>query len=389
MLSSYRPLIAKYNLTSFYANKYWPFVVNLYTRTYNSSEQQYEDINTPIYAGKTWCSATTDGATTTVNVTDIVRNYAYRQELVFNPNSQQWRPMQVGDYPDPLSHPALVPVEHWDEPQIVNCSVNVDVGIPGAEWRYSIPLNTFLPTKEMLEYKNIPKGYIDDNPSLSLWYKYFTDIQPEYPYKLTDNYWIGCDFTLSPDHHDENVEIRAMTMLGNRNFRLPCNGFGNYSTYITLSQLFGELGASRSDRLFIGIEHLKDMSFAKLDNGCFHDYYIGWMLPTGAWFSWGFEERHLTRSSESSKETIQTLYDRERSVRDTERYTFSLSRTVNRETARVLQTLGMRGEVYLYDTKQDRGDWCSVETTNFELGSNGLVDFNVDLKVSEIYQTLL
>ena len=385
MLSSYRPLIAKYNLTSFYANKYWPFVVNLYTRTYNSSEQQYEDINTPIYAGKTWCSATTDGATTTVNVTDIVRNYAYRQELVFNPNNQQWSPQQVGDYSDPLSHPALVPVEHWDEPMIVNCSVNVDVGIPGAEWRYSIPLNTFLPTKEMLEYRNIPKGYVDNNPSLSLWYQYFTDVQPEYPYVLTQNYWVGVDFTTAPDKHDLPLELRG----GTKSFVLRVTEFGNYSTYIALSQLFGELDNITGSTLFIALQDQKDKAYAHLDNGCFHDYYIGWMLPTGAWFSYGFNEKHLVRSSDSNKETIQTLYGTERVVRDTERYTFSLSRTVKKDVAKVLQTMGLRGEVFLYDTKQDRGDWCNVETTSFSLGSEGLVDFDVELKVSEVYQTLL
>lgn len=389
MLSSYRPLIAKYNMTAYYANKYWPFVVNLYTRTYNANDQQFEDINTPIYMGKTWCSATTDGATTTVNVTDIVRNYAYRQQLVFDVDSQQWRPQQVGDYSDPLSHPTLVSVEHWDEPMIVNCSINVDVGIPGAEWRYSLPVNTFLPTKEVLEYKNLPKGYIDDNPSLSLWYKYFTDIEPEYPYKLTDNYWIGCDFTLSPAYHDVNVEIRAMTMSGSGNFRLPCSEFGNYSTYVPLSELFSQILSLRGNRLFIAIENQKDMTFAHLDNGCFHDYYIGFLLPTGAWFSYGFDERHLTRSSNSDKELITTLYDRERPVRSTDRYTFNLTRTVKKDVAKVLQTMGCRGEVYVYDVKNDRGDWCNVETSNFELGNNGLVDFNVDLKVSEIYETLL
>ena len=388
-MNSYSPIIYKYNnLTSTFRNRYMPYQIKLRTSELDSNQDPVDMYET-LFVGKTWCNDDGNAITTAINATDIIQKYAWKLHLDYDNYEQVWRPIQYNsDYTQTLQ---LDPLERWDDPQLLNATVVCDLGLPGAEWRTAYKVETFLPTKERLRYDVQLDPYDYDTQltnNIVFNYNYLTDVMPEYPYVSTDNYWVGFDFSTDrrSDKSYFNISSRS-----DDHYTYQLNGYGNFSTYLTLAAMLhgnGGGGVQRwlGDTVFVRVNDTKTIAYAHMDFDCQHDYYIGWMLPTGGWFSYGFDEKHLTSRASFDKDLIQTVYKRERPVATTNRYSFLLTRKVKNDVAKVLQTIPMTEEVYVYDVKNDVGVWCNPKNTSYELAAKGMSDFDVELEIADIYK---
>lgn len=378
MHSTYRPIIAEYrNLTSIFRNRYMPYTVSIGSTVFDGSD--YVDDNHVVYVGKSWCSDDGSEISTTIDITSIVRAYQFRLETSFDTNKQMWLPKQYTTQ----SGLTIKPVERWDDPRILNTFVYVDLGFPGSEWRYTFKTNAFEPTKEMLSYPHGTLPYYDTTPAFETLWHLQTSYMPEYPFVDTDKYWIGTDFAVSRDWVGGDLYLGDAALFGR--YTMTLDNYGNFSIYPSLRAVFRETGSINRDTLHICHNRMKPVPYAHIDQSCIHDYYIGWMLPCGAWWSYGFDARRVTLNGEYEKKTITTLYSTEKAVNTVSRYTYDLTRTVRADLAAVLQTINMTEEVYLYDTQNDVGVWCIPQNTTYDWKSRGLSEFNVRLKCNEIY----
>ena len=97
---------------------------------------------------------------------------------------------------------------------------------------------------------------------------------------------------------------------------------------------------------------------------CPADYYVAWELPGGGWFCWPFNGNALY-DNETDVSAIRTMTDEETVMDITQRTHYTLySELASREVWNILCTMQLAREVYVYDTKRDRGAFCTATGNN-------------------------
>jgi len=116
---------------------------------------------------------------------------------------------------------------------------------------------------------------------------------------------------------------------------------------------------------------------------CAADYYVAWETPQGGWTCYGFRGNAVIGGAPVTT-TMQTVNDRDEVLALNQQHTFNLyTDPVAQRIYGHLATLKYAREVYVYDSRNDRGCYCTVEGRAIDTmptRTGKLRAFNVTLK---------
>lgn len=123
-------------------------------------------------------------------------------------------------------------------------------------------------------------------------------------------------------------------------------------------------------------------AFCVVDD-CTADYYVAWETPQGGWTCYGFSGNAVVSGTPSITDTL-TANDRDEVLLIEQQHTYNLyTEPLTQTVYGHLAALKYTREVYLYDSRNDRGCYCTVEGRGIDTmptRTGKLKPFNVVLK---------
>ena len=392
-MNSHFPLLLTFTMQHSYSNTYKPYWV--YIRVYRYSGSWYHE-DRLIYTGKTFCSELdANNSTTTIDVAPILREFAWRQKIVFEADTQRWLPYEYRDYPVGRVL-AATPIEMDDNYlRLLNGYIMVEVGTQGGGYGSGdVATDTLLPTQ--YRARLTPANPYSATGSNFL-YSELDDlaILPEIPLLKTSNYWMSAVMAIDRSGRASSTQT-WFEGVPNGNNKLECNPQstnGNYCLSPSLKYLFLSLGNEASEGGYVYYEGKTDgggfdpFKVAKISK-CDADYYVAWITPQGGWQSQPFNARKVLRGADIDRTKMTKLSDVRKVVETVSEYTFTLTYPMaSRAMARLLKTLPQAAECYLYDTANDEGRWCICEEARVE-ESKQMGDVVITLRDNKKYRRL-
>lgn len=376
-----------------------PYAAHTYTvGLYDITNDVYVD----IYTGK--CIADADGKAT-LRLDGILRDYAYRQKRTWKQTIQGYVPAELTDFTR-----QAYPIEDGSAFLGGVCCVRVyDSG--GTEVYNVYGITTWagwLAPWQVGEVIYAPETVTD----LAL---VGNTILPHIPPVYTSRMWL----TLALLWLDTNgVKPQIGTAITHP--AVQTNGPGGYVLSFTLATLFETLaqgvdGGSSStiagdtldggdsddiagDTIDGGDSTTPTIAAVDTDIMCYYNgdafavahidecaapFYVCWQMPSGGWMSWPMWG-NTTFAGAPSVTAITDLDDSDRVIGMDAQPTATLhSAFVTRDEYNLLCTMGYAREVYVYDSGNDTGAWCSVETRGMQTAGNkrwAAMPFAVTLK---------
>ena len=370
MNSIFKPIVATFaNLA---ASTPYTYRVTLHSFVENDEVE--------VYRGR--CISDADG-NLAVRIDTVCRDYAYRHPRVWQQDRQGYVPAALASLTTPRTP---------DDYIITNAIVTVyDAG-----------------GNEVANYTDNPMwaGWLPE------WMKgeliWFTGqkadltllgngIVPHLPPVATTKMW--CDLVLQWFDASDITLTDGVTTIS-----IPTSSEGCYDVAFTLQDLFdtladteidggesdstpdGEIDGGDSDdtpdgevdggdsteeyTVTAGIKlYVESMKVAEVD-ACASPYYVAWVLPSGGWMCWGFDG-NTTQSANPTVTTIRDTMDADRVTGMDVQAIFSLfSGFLTRDEYNLLTTLAFAREVYVYDTRNDKGVWCTVDSRTIPTAGN-------------------
>lgn len=374
MNSIYKPIVATFAGLS--ASTPYTYRVTLHSFVENDEVE--------VYRGR--CISDADG-NLAVRIDTVCRDYAYRHPRVWQQDRQGYVPAALQDIMSPhaptdyILTNAIVTIFDAGGDEVANYTDNTMWAGWLPDWM----------SGELIWFS----GQLANLALLG------NDIVPHLPPVATTKMW--CDIVLQWFSNDD---IKLTN--DNNTEAIPHSGMGCYDIAFTLRNLFetfdggildggesdsipdGEIDGGDSDdtpdgevdggdsteeyRVTAGqTYYIKTpdgpIPVAKVDL-CASPYYVAWVLPSGGWMCWGFDG-NVTQSANPTVTTIRDTMDADRVTGMDVQAIFSLfSGFLTREEYNLLTTLAFAREVYVYDTKNDKGVWCSVDSRTIPTAGN-------------------
>lgn len=325
---------------------------------YRYKNQEYAlSIFTPtgykeVYRGLTFFNK--DGETR-IYVDRVLRDYIYVNEIEYT-NTQQFRPINmIGSNTDVLETienkgrfiVTTIKVQIFGNSQSLNTASKDVTCVNGYFYEYG---NTYI--------RNPYEGNYKFLTNLSTINKVLSHI----PASNTDNMWLGLIFSLS------RGSSQAKLRISNGTTSMPLNHayYGNYSTSIPLSLINTSIGLNGGDKLTLISDDaiLKFTPIAIVDE-CPADYYVAFSTNY-SWTCLPFNGNVYIDNNSDNVRVVNYL-GLNKVVSNVTHTTLNLyTEYLDEKTYITLMGILNASNVYVYDVKNDRGIWCTVNNSNTE-----------------------
>lgn len=363
MYSTDRPIVFT-DTNANYTNEYKEYKVTL--QLWNQSFTQFSDV--PIYTGRTWYNA---DHTTTIYLSTILRDYTYRNEVVFDATEMFYKPKNLGVN--------AIPVEMRPQNQfyttyakvIINNQVAGTLEVTAQNYSALVQNKYYIPYDATMQFSK------SHNPF---------DIAPHLPNISTNKIWLGLNYCqwLSGVTMKLNCNNTMLTVgsgnMGNYFFNIPLNTIVDAFALVTGNNEFDIVQLNTFD---MNID-MGSFDALILDN-CPKDYYILWCNSYG-FFSWGCAGKNYVETT-AENETMQNILGAKKNIRTINRYGWTLNTgMINDKEKQYISTLAEAENVWLYDTKLDKTFNCTADNgTLRNITENGKIE-NATLNLTEIIQ---
>ena len=376
-LTTTKPIIARYSTGN--SNAYMPYTISM--RYHDGSTYQWQQ----IYAGRTWIDA--DG-NTEIRIDGILRDYIARWKHTYDTATQKEKPTASANVED-----TIMPLENGSQffytPVIVSLlgmTQSFDVwGGWSAPWQEDIVVAL-------------------DDAVCTMLSTLGDGIPPHIPPISTTELWLG--LTLYNSIASPSYAIGMSTL---NQFALQCGGIGTIHSAFTLGALYTALASSNiidggtpsttasqvidggdatgesaitTGTLYMYIGGSREMPVAIIDS-CAADFYVAWITPQGGWTCYGFKG-NATIGGVPDVQSIIDRYDSDEVISIEQQHTYNLyTEPLTRDLYNHLATMKFAREVYVYDSKRNKGCYCSLDNRGINTmpsKTGKLQPFNVSLK---------
>jgi hypothetical protein len=366
-MNIYKPFIVEAHGTQ--TNEYIPYNVFSTYKVWNSNTNQAEARGSLLYTGKTWMD---ENGNSDVNITDVLKDFVYFPSVGYNKYVQRYTLSEAGAH----TLTDLHPIE--ENGQIYNNAVWLRWNNTGAPYVYDTETTK---TNVYAPFYNVPLNPYDNNTGVIFYNSIGTSITPEIPYISTDNFYFGWCFGFDERFKNDTIRLGNMAGTGTTITKNLNNQWGNFFPLYTLSELYGVF-TSPVNNLYVTFiaadaSHVVPVptKIVNVNKNCPYDFYIGWFTPWGAWQSQGFNEKHTTAEETIKRETLTTMQNQKKEYQTDLDFKRTLTKTCNKETAQLLNSITLSPCIWLYDVKNDYG--TPVICTNTGVRTEAATRLNV------------
>ena len=337
-----------------------------------------------------------------VDITDVIRNYAFRHDYKYDITTQKWVPENL------TSSITLMPVEdanYWRTSKFSITETDTE------DWEVNLDITTlFFP--EYYTDEEIENPYDANNESLVPSINY-SGILPRVPWIYTDNYYVGIEALLGGHNAPLTTTVHLQgDYVGDGSIILQ--GYGNYSASYSLTDFLNlftpplpniinggdvneltdiiDAGDADSDYPYIipygastvlnpGEDTITSngIGIVGLD-ACPAKYYIQWTTPFGEWQSQplqsvGFNENSDNFSINTTKRVLNNIENR------SEAKFICRSYKVTNDQYKLLSTLQYAPYILLYDVQKDKSYYCVMDTDSIVVrdksNNQKIIEFNL------------
>lgn len=332
-----------------------------------------------IYYGKAFVQA--DGYIE-MDITDVIKNYAFRHEYKYNIASQKW-------YPENFTESYIVqPIENSSHYRTTVFAVTDDNGT----WENNVSVTSmFFP--EYYEDDTVLNPYYDFDgivPNIN-----YSGILPQIPMVFTDNYYVGLESIVGETQSLYTTITLDSSTVGAA--QISYHGYGNYTASYTLRRFWGmfttppQAGiidggpalATTPDEIVAGgaastypyIHGFGADIIINPDNGtvqyngtdvlaidaCPAKYYVSWTTPFGEWQSQplqsvAFEENSDNLNIHTTKRVLHNIENKSQAG-----FTCK-SNLITTAGYKLFSTMIFAPYVLLYDVQKDKSYYCTFDT---------------------------
>ena len=337
-----------------------------------------------------------------VDITDVIRNYAFRHDYKYDITTQKWVPENL------ISSITLMPVEDADYWRTSKFSITET---DTEDWEVNLDITTlFFP--EYYADEEIENPYDANNESLVPSINY-SGILPRVPWIYTDNYYVGIEALLGGHNAPLTTTVHLQgDYVGDGSIILQ--GYGNYSASYSLTDFLNlftpplpniinggdaneltdiiDAGDADSDYPYIipygastvlnpGEDTITSNGIGILGlDACPAKYYIQWTTPFGEWQSQplqsvGFNENSDNFNINTTKRVLNNIENR------SEAKFICRSYKVTNDQYKLLSTLQYAPYILLYDVQKDKNYYCVMDTDSIvvrdKANNQKIIEFNL------------
>lgn len=418
MLSTIRPIIYKLTGLTLLANQYLAYTLSLeYADGVGSTDKK------KIYYGKTFVDS---NGNTDIRVDQVLKDFLFKWETSYNLSNQTYRPEMFGTLSDSRSSIEETYTEFWNCVVVLQYEYNSiqtteDLNVCGA----------WVPPFQKMGPIYDPMTTADPEVGVQNYATLATSILPQMPPISTSNFWMAWLLNVNRVLTDNSGTLEIGCSDWSRvDITNLIDNAGTYANAIPLQELISEIltvyegiDGGDSDSLFdntIDGGYSDSVYDDTIDGGdsnenyqvvadfvgaplylywtisgntysakiaqfdiCAHRYYVSWVLPTGGWACQPFEG-NVKVGTNNTQSKIVNFYDSEEVVANSEQPTFDLWKgNCKKDMYAHLLTMLASKSIYVYDTEQDRGWYCTPNTNTgatLPTKTGKLSHFNVELK---------
>lgn len=397
-----------------YDNKYMNYKVYLYYVNPNLNIPRY----VVMYNGKTLVI----NSSTTIDVSDVIRDYSFRESIKYNEEKQRY---EVNDI-NPLPLNTVENIEYTYK-LLLNSNIRIELLDENGEIvkHLTKPFSIYV-NNDVIPLVSIVGGTLTNYNK--------SDIVNHVPYVKTDEYWVNLSYVIL----NQNKTIYpALKSKNSTNIRLRTNARGNYFNNITLKNfistmesslrrmivytggtarpnftktifsnvhtlntLLPPIGAdisiynpSTSKPLIDGdkimLNYYKEQTVVNtndcitvIDKSCPSKYYLTWYDEDG-WHSVGL--RNVTEVRENKQTNISNIYNETINISNTitKRFRCKSNKLTNEEVVGYVKMV-QTPYVVLYDTNKNKSYFCNLTTSTTEYIKKNVIDKFFEFEIEEI-----
>lgn len=398
-----------------YDNKYLNYKLFLNYVYPNTNIVRYE----LIYNGKTLVV----NGTTTIDVSDIIRDYSFRETIKYNEEKQRY---EVNDI-NPLPLNTVDNIEYLYK-LLVNSNIRIEVVKENGDSLSNItkPFSIYV-NNNVLPPVSIVGGTLTNYNK--------SDIANHIPYIKTEEYWVNLSYVIS---NQNKTVYPALKAKNSSNVKLMTNKRGNYFNNITLKNFITTIENSLFRRMIlytggdsrpnfpreifsnasttsillppvgadlgiynrgegvplvegdkIMLNYYKGQTVVKtndcivvVDKDCPSRYYLTWYDEDG-WHSVSL--RNVTEVREDNRLNISNIYNETINISNTitKKFRCKSNKLTNEEVEGYVKMI-QSPYVVLYDTNKDKSYFCNLTTTTTEYIKKNVIDKYFEFEIEEI-----
>lgn len=360
-----------------------------------------------IYYGKAFVNS--DGFIE-VDVTDVIKNYAFRHEYIYDNQAQKWRPENIKT----SNFHTLGPIENSTHYRTTVFAITDNTN---HEWETYIGVTSlFFP--EYYEDLRIVNPY-DNVGFRNIISINYSGILPHIPLVYSDNYYASLESVIAYANAPSYRARISCDSIGAGEIKF--NGYGNYSASYTLTNFWdlfdipvlhiidagdvvalddyidaGDAGSHYPYLRGFGASTIVEAQDDTVRYGgndflcvdaCPKRYYISWTTPFGEWQSQPLQSVAFVEQSDNLN--IHTTKRVLHNIENKSQATFNCkSMVINNAEYKLFSTLLMAPYILLYDTEKDKSYYCvfnSNTLTTYDRSKNQKV---IEFQLKQINKTI-
>lgn len=335
---------------------------------------------TLLYTGKTYWN----GASTEVELSRLLRNFQLDFKPEWKNNEQRFIPQGY----DVNLMSGMSPVENGNA-----CFGN---GTFKLEFEDEMPI--YFDTSMLAHPFYTGDGILpldlfninDTEPVIQVYNRMF-HCNNHIPYVNQKNNLIGWFFGINTYLFNmlDTASVRLVT--SSNRFDLTLNGVGTYSAAVNANKVFTALSITGETDIFListtvpigpGHKYADEYHLVHIDE-CPRDFYVHWWDSCG-WHCLGFDGNVVIQNTSDNK-SITTPLGVDAVYAANGKTTFNLnSGYVEEDVVRTIMTLRDAKNIFVHDTRYDRGQWCTLKNlSRAELNTKRYNPQNISVQLEE------
>lgn len=331
-----------------------------------------------IYNGRSFINA--DG-TTEPRADKILRDFVWRWNMAFLPASQRFVPECLT-----TTSSTLQPIENSSTSDARFITTNVKCLFEdGTEQIYDVT-GSSIPLYQKEKYK-VSNPFDVLMPMIQN-YSTLSAPVPHIPMVSTDNFWLGCIFSLSAGMVSSGVQTKIYLSSGSTRKRLYYSNYGDYAASFTLRDLLATFPVQTKDRtLVLSDESNINKTTVAVMDACPNKYYLSFITPTVGWQCVGFDSLQIV--NETDNDSIVTIEGLDKNIWTNSRNSYTVNSPIlDEENFRNLCSIPSSYICYLYDVEKDQGQYVTCTSNNSEAMKSWASKKQIQLTFKDNYTTI-